>query len=498
MASCPQCSRLLANDARHCDRCGAVQPGLHGAESLRAPSSRAPARQAAALPLPPSPPAAGGQPAAGGDSSPGVLASGRYRVEKTLGEGGMGVVFQAIDTRLGRKVAVKLLRPELLAHPTARSRMTTEANALARIEHPNVVRMLDVFDEGPALALVLELVTGGDLAQKIPPAGLPQAQVLPWMAGILAGVQAIHQAELVHRDIKPSNVLLTATGVPKITDLGVARDNSRERVTVLSARLGTYEYMSPECVQGAGVDARSDVYSCGVLMYEMLCGSPPFRGQDFEIAAAQVGQSADLSKLSVHASPSVIAVVARALAKEPARRWSSAQGMAEALLAAAQVQAGSVLTSPPVSRSVAVARPARTEVPGQSASASLPTWLWTAALLAVGAGLWLFLNWGTGATAAPSDSAASVSSKSDLPSSGGPGQRATSEQTSPDASEAGSLPKPPQPSAPPQTPPEPASAPVISDGPADSPEPKSRRRPKAPQTSVKEPKNDADEKWKRL
>jgi serine/threonine-protein kinase len=428
-----------------------------------------------------------------------VLASGRYRVEKTLGEGGMGVVFQAIDTRLGRKVAVKLLRPELLAHPTARTRMTTEANALARIEHPNVVRMLDVFDEGPALALVLELVTGGDLAQKIPPAGLPQAQVLPWMAGILAGVQAIHQAELVHRDIKPSNVLLTATGVPKITDLGVARDNSRERVTVLNARLGTYEYMSPECVQGAGVDARSDVYSCGVLMYEMLCGSPPFRGQDFEIAAAQVGQSADLSKLSVNASPSVIGVVARALAKEPARRWSSAQGMAEALLEAVQAQAGPLFASPPAFRAVAEPRPARMESPRQSATTSFPAWPWTAALLAVGAGLWLFLNWGAGATAAPSDSAASVSSKADAPSSGAPGQRGTSEQTSPDAPEAGPLPTPPRPAAPPQTAPEPASAPVISDGPAASAsEPKSRRRPKPPLPSAKEPKNDADEKWKRL
>ncbi|MFZ4579838.1 MAG: serine/threonine-protein kinase, partial [Myxococcota bacterium] len=261
-----------------------------------------------------------------------LLGGGRYRVVQTLGGGGMGLVVRALDLRLKRDVAVKLLHSDLVAHPTARRRMTQEAEALARVEHPNVVRVLDVFDEGPQLALVLELVTGGDLSQRVGPGGIPAVDVVPLMVGVLSGLQAIHDAGLVHRDIKPGNILLSNTGVPKITDLGVARDSRARERTQLGAALGTLDYMSPEQVQSLTVDVRSDVYAAGMVLYELLTGHRPYNATtDFDIANAHVHVAPNLRALEGKAPPQLISVVAKALAKAPDDRFASAAAMAGAL-----------------------------------------------------------------------------------------------------------------------------------------------------------------------
>ena len=291
-----------------------------------------------------------------------VLASGRYRIDALLGEGGMGTVWRAEDITLGRTVALKCLAAELTAHPTARRRMAQEARVLARLESPNVVQVRNVFEEAGLLILELEYVAGGDLSSHVRNGGRQERDVLDTIAKTLDGLHAIHLAGLVHRDIKPANVLLDANGQPKVTDLGVAHDPTAVEKTQLGARLGTPEYMSPEQIRGERVDARSDVYAVGVMCYQLITGELPFRGtSEFDIVAAHVREMPDLGKLARSASPQTVAWVARALAKQPSDRWRDAKSMAasaRAILAggvvpglvAAPAGAASRVTSNPSSK----------------------------------------------------------------------------------------------------------------------------------------------------
>jgi ribosomal protein L7/L12 len=262
-----------------------------------------------------------------------TIAQGRYQLDGVLGQGGMGTVYGATDVSLGRPCALKVLNAGLTAHPTARKRMEREARALARIEHPNVVQIRSVFVEGDLLAMELEYMSGGDLRGLIERGGLTPERVVSLMASILSGLQALHEAKLVHRDIKPENVLLDSRGEPKLTDLGVARDDaeSGRTRTRLGAVLGTLEYMSPEQIQGLAVDARSDIYACGVMLVQMLTGELPFAAKsDFEWQEAHVRLAPDLARAqTVHAG--LAQAAARALAKSPAERWQDAASMADAI-----------------------------------------------------------------------------------------------------------------------------------------------------------------------
>ena len=307
MAHCPKCQNLVAADAHACNRCGQLVDHQQQADVDEPPPVD--------------------------DLTGQTFGGGRYLLAAQLGVGGMGAVYRATDIRLHRDVALKVLHAELVAHPTARRRMTQEARALARIEHPNVVRVIDVFDEGQMLVMVLEFVTGGDLSGEVQPGGMAEALVVPLMVGVLAGLEAVHQAGLVHRDMKPGNVLLTDKGVPKITDLGVARDAQAKDRTQLGAKLGTPEYMSPEQVQGLGIDARCDIYAAGIVLYELLTGEKPYDATtDFDIASAHVREPPNLARLQGKASPGVVAVITKALAKAPAERFGSAAEMGAALL----------------------------------------------------------------------------------------------------------------------------------------------------------------------
>lgn len=311
MRNCPQCQRSNADDASFCSDCG------HSLASMSQPLSNLP--DDALLPF-----AVGAQ-----------VALGRYAIEAVLGQGGMGTVYRARDVSLDRRCALKVLNSELTAHPTARKRMEREARALARIEHPNVVQVRNIFLEGELLVMELEYMDGGDLRSRVGPDGVDPAQAVAWMRGLLAGVQALHDAQLVHRDIKPENVLLSGQGVPKLTDLGVAHDDAepgRTR-TRLGAVLGTLEYMSPEQIQGLAVDARSDVYACGMVLYQLVTGALPFSAKsDFEWQEAHVRRPPEMGKLRAKA-PHLVAVVRRAIAKEPEERFASAEEMGAGLVA---------------------------------------------------------------------------------------------------------------------------------------------------------------------
>jgi formylglycine-generating enzyme required for sulfatase activity len=278
-----------------------------------------------------------------------LIAQGRYRIDRLLGEGGMGVVYEATELTLERKVALKVLLPELSQHPTARQRMEAEAKAMARLNSPHVVRVNTVFDEGGLLVIDLEFMGGGSLADRLDGRGVDEATAREWISQILKGLDALHKVGLVHRDLKPANVLLDEHGVLKVTDLGIAQDSQRTGglKTRHDANLGTAEYMAPEQVQSAAtVDARADVYAAGVMLYEFLTGRVPFSGEDWAVKAAQVKEEPDLEVVRAK-SPALGAVVERALAKGADKRWQSAGAMAGAL---SDVTVPAAAPVPPVAR----------------------------------------------------------------------------------------------------------------------------------------------------
>ncbi len=304
MPACPQCAHMNHPDVATCARCGTV---------LQPDSSRD---------------------FTGPGLAAGTILHGRYTIERPLGRGGMAEVYVAMDRRLARRVALKLLGTDLLRHRTARRRMETEAAALGRVRHPNVIEINNVFDHDGRLVLDLELVEGGTLAARIPQGGLPVADAVRLMSSILAGLGALHRAGLVHRDVKPANILLTGNGIPKIADLGVARDEMGYRPTRTGTVLGTPMYMSPEQIRprpGSPVDRRADIYACGIVLYEMLTGDPPFKADsEFDIMAMQVSAPPDLERL--RAVPGEIVFAVRvALEKEPERRWQCAEDFQAAL-----------------------------------------------------------------------------------------------------------------------------------------------------------------------
>lgn len=239
----------------------------------------------------------------------------------------MAHVFLATDEVTGEDVVIKTLKREIASIPTVRQRAFREGLALARAAHPNVVRIIDIFEYELAVVLVLEFVDGGTLEDRIAETGpLPDAEARTITSGLLNALGAFHAHALVHRDVKPSNVLLTRDRTPKLTDLGVSLDASgeRERLTKLGARIGTVQYMSPEQVKGKDVGAWTDVYAAGLVLFEMLTGLPPFQSEnEFELADMHVNREADYSLLPGSVAPSVVAAIATALRKDPAARFSS-------------------------------------------------------------------------------------------------------------------------------------------------------------------------------
>jgi serine/threonine protein kinase len=199
-----------------------------------------------------------------------------YQLQSKLGQGGMGIVYRAIDTRLGRVVALKMIPPDALGREDLSRRMLREAHAAAMLNHPNVCALYDVNEaEG---FLVMECIEGAPLNEVLRAGPLAITRAMDIARQIASGLAAAHHRGIVHRDIKPANILLTPTGQVKITDFGLARCGEDIHLTLTGQLLGTPAYMSPEQIRGTTADERSDIWSFGVVLYEMLTGSLPFRG----------------------------------------------------------------------------------------------------------------------------------------------------------------------------------------------------------------------------
>jgi eukaryotic-like serine/threonine-protein kinase len=267
-----------------------------------------------------------------------MTVGGRYELEDLLGRGGMAEVRRAVDTRLGRPVAVKQLRADLATDPTFQARFRREAQSAAGLNHPNIVAVYDTGEEtdpqtGVSIPyIVMELVEGPTLrdvlrdGRKI----LPE-RALELTQGVLDALGYSHKAGIIHRDIKPANVMLTPTGGVKVMDFGIARAvaDTSATMTQTAAVIGTAQYLSPEQARGETVDARSDIYSAGCLLYELLVGRPPFIGESPVSVAYQHVRETPVppSQLDPVVTPDIDAVTLKALAKDPADRYQSAREM---------------------------------------------------------------------------------------------------------------------------------------------------------------------------
>jgi len=260
----------------------------------------------------------------------------RYRVEREIGRGAMGVVYWAWDTTLERAVALKELVPPDGVSPDVRDdlvgRFLREARAAARLQHPNVVQVFDVFSEGERQFIAMELLEGASLAELLDNGGLQPAVARQVLMQTLDAVQAAHDAGIVHRDLKPDNIYLLEDGRVKVTDFGIAKvldAPSATSATQIGTIIGTPGYMSPEQVQGLPVDARSDIFALGVLGCELYTGHNPFLANSPTATLYRIVNEPPhaISELPADVAP----VIARAMEKDPARRYGCAAEMAAAL-----------------------------------------------------------------------------------------------------------------------------------------------------------------------
>ena len=298
--------------------------------------------------------------------------AGRYTLGSLIGRGGMADVYEGTDTILGRKVAIKLLKADLAADPTFESRFREEAQASARMAHPTIVRVYDTGEESSiddngterrTPYIVMEYVRGTLLRDLMHERRIGVPEAIGYAEGILTALEFSHKAGIIHRDIKSANIMITDTGLVKVMDFGIARTMSDGSATQAHTTgiVGTAQYFSPEQARGESVDARTDLYSTGVVLYEMLAGRPPFTGETaVSVAYQHVSEAVTpASAYNPELSAALDQVVLHALAKDRNERFQSAEEFREHLLAAslAPITAATPVVEEPVVEEPAFVEP---------------------------------------------------------------------------------------------------------------------------------------------
>src|SRR3981189_2742853 len=271
---------------------------------------------------------------------------GPYEIQSPLGAGGMGEVYRARDTRLERDVAVKVLPTSLSSDPSLRQRLDREAKAVSKLSHPHICALHDIGHQDGVDFLVMELVEGETLERRLEKGPLPPEQTIRFAAQIADALAHAHKLGFVHRDLKPSNVMLTKTGA-KLMDFGLAKEFApassaatltemtadQLKLTVEGMIVGTFQYMAPEQLEGKEVDARTDMFSLGGVIYEMATGKPAFAGKSRAslIAAILSSEPQPMAALQPMTPPALARIVKKCLAKDPDERWQSASDLAAEL-----------------------------------------------------------------------------------------------------------------------------------------------------------------------
>ena len=333
---CPSCGYENRDDAKFCRECGAtfsVDLSCPGCGATYDPGQRFcdECGQSLATTSPVTPASAQGS-----TDQPTSFADGRYQVERALGEGGKKLVYLAHDSLLDREVAFALIKTEGLDE-TSRIRITHEAQAMGRLgAHPHIVAVFDLGEHEGQPYIVSELMGGGDVEGVIEDADdhrLPAKQAIELAKATCRGLEFAHSRGIVHRDLKPGNVMLTSDGTAKIGDFGLAVATDRSRLTQEGMMVGTVSYMPPEQAMGGDVTPRSDLYSLGAMLYEMVTGRPPFVGDD---SVAIIGQHINTPPVAPtwhnQSCPRPLeALILRLLAKDPSERPESAADVLTAL-----------------------------------------------------------------------------------------------------------------------------------------------------------------------
>jgi serine/threonine protein kinase/dienelactone hydrolase len=259
----------------------------------------------------------------------GILIAGKYKIIVEIGSGGMGIVYKAADTQLRRNVALKFLPPELSRHPEAKERFIREAHAAAVLDHPHICTIYEVGEYEDKAYIAMAYVEGQSLREKIAGQPLPLDEALDLAIQVAEGLEEAHNKGIIHRDIKSANIMVTEKGQAKIMDFGLAKVEGESRITKEAKTMGTVAYMSPEQARGEAMDQRTDIWSLGVVLYEMLSGRLPFQGErETSIMYSIVHEEPrPLRAIKPDVPPELERIIQRALQKKAESRYSSAQEM---------------------------------------------------------------------------------------------------------------------------------------------------------------------------
>ncbi|MDZ7672210.1 MAG: Stk1 family PASTA domain-containing Ser/Thr kinase [Halanaerobiales bacterium] len=265
----------------------------------------------------------------------GKLLNDRYKIERQIGSGGMALVYEAKDILLDRKVAIKMLRPEFVSDEDFINKFRHEAKAVAKITHPNVVSIYDIVESENSLYLVMEFIEGRDLKSIIKKRGkLSVVEALDIANQVTAGVEVAHENNIIHCDIKPHNILITDNNQVKVTDFGIARAVTSSTMTITDTIMGSANYFSPEQAQGREISTYSDIYSIGIVLYEMISGQVPFDGESpISVALKHIQKEPkELIELSPSIPEEVNNLVMKALSKDPKDRHENAAQLREEIV----------------------------------------------------------------------------------------------------------------------------------------------------------------------